>query len=376
MNRRIVQMCLLLPISAASAADDANELAADFGSLGLSLWMADIRLSSGYGYGENLLLSEVAPQDSGYTFVEAEAFVMRPMPDLDTELLVTAFFDSKIMDGLEELDHESIGIFNTEFTKFMGEEQLASIGLEHVYAKQAFDSSFDEVEVHSQVIQTREPAAYVRWEANGLGLSWRSRIKYSDTNFDEEANDFDTIDYRLWTGRQLIGKWYTRFGIRYYDREYDERLARNLDGVKIPEELLKLSAKEFDLLLIRDFELRNFDGEFKVGVERLARRDRSEGYSDRNDWEGKLGIELESEDWEFELGFGFDRREYQNQIESDGALRLEENASWSVRIERIYNDKWSVFLYASSEREDTNMEFSSYDTKWITLGVRLPSLSY
>ena len=369
-------MCLLLAIPTAADADDTDKLAADFESMGLSLWMGDVRLSSGYGYGENLLLSEVAPQDSGYTFVEAEAFVMRPIPDLDTELLVMAFFDSKIMDGLEELDHESIGMFNAELTKFMGENHLASFGLEHVYAKQAFDSSFDEVEIHSQVIQTREPAAYLRWETSGLGLDWRSRIKYSDTNFDEEENDFNTVDYRLWTSRPLIGKWYTRFGMRYYDREYDERLARDLNGVKIPEERLELSAKEFDLLLIRDFEYRNFDGKFKVGVERLARRDRSEGYSDRNDWEGKLAIELEREDWEFELGFGFDRREYQNQIESDGALRLEENASWSVRIERIYNDKWSVFLYASSESEDTNMEFSSYDTKWITLGVRLPSLSY
>lgn len=376
MNRRLVPLFMLFAFASAAFSDDADVLGADLGSLELSLWMADARLSSGYGYGENLLLSEVAPQDSGYTFVEAEAFVIRPIPKLDTELLATAFFDSKIMDALDELDHESIGMLNAELSKFLGEDHLASFGLEHVYVKQAFDSSFDELEVHSQVIQTREPAAYMRWETSGLGFDWNSRIKYRDTKFDDEENNYNTIDYRLWTSRPLIGKWYTRFGFRYYDRGYDERLARDLSGFEIPEEELELSAKEIDLRLIRDFEFGDFDGELKVGIERLTRRDRSEGYSDRDDWEGKLGVEWGSEDWEFEVGLAYDRRAYQNQVEADGAQRLEENVSWSVRIERTYNEKWSLFLYASGENEDTNQEYASYDTRSITVGVRLPGITY
>jgi len=376
MDWRIPQFCFLFTLASVAWASNDADSEADFGLMNTSLWLGDFRLSSGYGYGENLLLSEVAPQDSAYVLWEAEAFLVRPLPDAGAEILVTAFVDSKEIDDIEVLDHETIGLLNVEYSKFVGESHLVTFGAEHVYVKQAFDASFDELEVFSQVVQTREPAAYAIWDSSLPGLDWKGRIKYSNTEFDSESNNFETVDYRLWLSRNLGSRWYSKLGLRYYDRAYDERLARGLDRRRIEGRLLELYAAEIDMRLIREFDFGKFGGELEFGVERFFRKDRSEGYSDRDDWEGMVSLELANEKWEFELGAAFDRREYSNQLEADGRSRIEENFSWSARVERTLNDRWSVFLYASSENEDTNLEYSSYDTQKVALGVRLPSLSF
>lgn len=341
--------------------------AEDSFKVGAGEWSA----SSGVGYRENVLFSEIAPVDSPFIYVGVEGITTREFFDLGSEWTTMLLLDNHHFTKGEDLPEETFGLLLSEYSRYVTIDGRLSGGLQYVYFKQAFDTTFDVLDPNQIVLTGQEPKLYVDWKSFFWQFEYQATLGASRMYFKNPTNDYETIDCELELDYLLGDEARMLLAANGHARDYTDRPARTVSGTRVDSIVLGEDQIGLELAYERPFGFLGWNGELEFGIDFEARRDRHFGYYDRDSL--KYGLEWSGggEKWDLRLDIGYAERDYLLQTVDDGSLRTSDEWIWTVDLERELSDSWGLFLKLNRDESDSNETYFSYETNSVMVGLRL-----
>ena len=128
--------------------------------VGAGEWSA----STGIGYRENALYSEILPIDSTFSYLSFEGVTQKNFIASGAEWTSMFLLDNRSYLEMDDLPDETFGMFFSEFGKYVTFDGRLAAGIQYVYLNQAFDASFDILN-ENRVVLTAQAAA--TWRLSG-----------------------------------------------------------------------------------------------------------------------------------------------------------------------------------------------------------------
>lgn len=340
--------------------------------LALPKWSNAVSLQVAGGYKDNVLLSPVDPERSGFVRYGVEAFFWHlPRGRTDYSAMVSAeetrYFSS------ETVDREALA-----FAQFQWRYQEEG-KFRFVFDAQGYH--LDEVrdvsdtEVDRQVARLKGggvnigptlrwhpwPWAWVEIQATG------SRERFQDRSYDGEIPE----------GTARIG-WRPadriEFSLAAIDRErrFDRRSQYSLGGLPVPDTLLVISEREKEALLKVSWG-ENARWTFQTRASLLDFADNGTGYFNYEQRWASQALEWQGERWQVELELTGGRREFENQTVGRGVsppIRIAEEYAAELHVEREISPRWTAYASYRWERNRSNETIASYRVNEGLLGIR------
>jgi hypothetical protein len=344
-----------------------GEDAEDSFKVGAGEWSA----STGFGYKENVLFSEIAPVDSPFIFASVEGIASHEFIETGGEWTTMLLLDNYHFTKASDLPDETFGLLLSEYGRYVTIDGRLSGGVQYVYFKQAFDATFDVLDPNQIVLTGQEPKLYLDWKAFFWQFEYQATVGASRMYFKNPTNDYETIDWELELDYLLGEESRVLLAANGHARDYTDRLARTLSGSRADSIVLGEDQVGIELAYERPFGFLGVMGELELGIDFEARRDRHFGYYDRDSLKYGLEWSGRGERWDFRLDLGYAQRDYLLQTVDSGSLRTSDEWIWTVDLERELSDHWGLFLRLNRDQSDSNETYFSYDTNSVMLGLRL-----
>lgn len=337
-----------------------------------SSWEGEMNLSGGLGYRDNVLLSEIAPESSGYLYTGFDAMSIRSKPEGKDNWLVLFMAENRAFFDVEDFDNETLVFALTHYSRQIESIGKLGAGVEYLYTSQAFDASIDEVETSSVVVKGSQAMFVADWkfaEQNTLKLG-TGKMTFAD-----DSNDFDLTELSFESDFSISDSLEFRLSLKVADRDYVNRFSRDDDGVLIDDSLLSLLEKRTRLTLVEQRALWRGDFVSKLYLDYSTQSSSASRYYDRDRTRLGGSLEWSGEDWSITLGASYQQIDYDVRLGEDGFTRSNDDIRWSFELERRLNKDWSVFLHFDDSEKETNESFSSYGTNSLMVGFRVPPIS-
>lgn len=335
-------------------------------------WSSEGYVSTGYGYRENVLLSQANELDSPFVFVGVEAMGIRSVPDESDEWFVLLMLENSRFFDIEDFENETLLFAQVHYARKWRSVGTFGLGLEHMYSSQAFDASLDEIDEASSLVvkgnQTTLSTDFKFRESSVLKMT-AGRMA-----FDEESSDYDLGELSYFESFALGPSSELEFSLKGVDRDYVNRFARDDAGVVIEGTFLQLREWRSRVSVSRSHPLWRGEGDVKVFADYSQQSSVASAYYDRA--LAKFGTRLKwaFESWCILAGATYYRADYDARLGEDGRERSDDDWRWSFELERSLANDWSLYLQFNSAEKETNESLSSYQTNTFMLGVRLPSI--
>jgi len=338
-------------------------------------WEAEIRFEAGFGYKDNVLLSEIDQRGAPFALARLEGMWLWSPPESASEAMVLAFADTRRFFDFDPLGDETLALLSGRYARAVGPGKLGA-SLEHVYVKQAFDASFDIDEPLSQVVKANQPALSLFWESAYRGVDYALEYKTGPTLFSQGGDDYWRHAAELEAETSLSEAWRLEGSLEAGRDAYEEALARDLNGFAVAGLERRGDFLRSELALARAFSW--LGAEFDVGVayRREWRFDAHVGYRDRRKERFSLEGDVERGPWSLQASFRLEEEKYPHREALPGELRRDDDFSARLRVERRLFERYELFLEIESSSKDTNEPLSSYDGGSIAIGARLPAWKF
>jgi len=326
---------------------------------------------AGYGYKENVLYSEIVPLDSPFAYIGVEGIAQREFFEQGAEWTTMLLLDNRHFSKGDDLPDETFGLLLSQYGRHIAIDGKLTGGLQYVYFNQAFDATFDVLDVNQIVLRGQEPKVFVDWEAFLWQFGYTASVGAARMYFQDPTNDYETVDWELEADYLLGEESRALLTINGHARDYSDRPARTASGTRVDSITLGEDQAGIELAYERPLGFRGIRGELELGVDYEARRDRHFGYYDRNSLKYGLEWATGGEKWSLRLDLGYAKRDYRVQTVDNNELRKSEEWVWYLDWERELSDAWAVFLNVNHDKSDSNETYFSYDSNSIMLGLRL-----
>ena len=345
------------------AGDDAKE---DF-KVGAGDWS----VSAGFGYKENVLLSEIAPVDSGYNYLSFEGIAQKEFIENGAQWTTMALLENRHYLEGGDLPDETFGLVVSEYSRFVGIDGTFKGGIQYLYFNQAFDATFDILDPNQITITAQEPRFYMEWESFFWQFEYAASVGASRMYFQDASDDYETLDWELELDYAIDDLTNWLFAVNGFARDYTDRPTRDAKGFRVDSIILGTDQIGFETSVERGFGSESLPLLAEIGIDYKERRDRHFGYYDRDRTKYFLELRTGGEKWRLRLDVGFSDRDYLTQIAENDALR--ESKEWvaSLEWERDLSQKWAFFAKGETDSSESNETFFSYDANSLMLGIRL-----
>ena len=334
--------------------------------VGIGEWSA----SAGYGYRENALFSEIVPVDSTFGYVSFEGIAQKEFTQTGGDWTSMALLDNRHYFQGDDLPEETFGLLLTEYGRYLTIDGRLTGGLQYVYFNQAFDATFDVLDVRQIVVQAQEPKVYLEWESFFWQFGYTANAGISRMYFEDPDDDYETLDWELELDYLIGDSWSLIAALNGFARDYTDRPAREISGSRVDSIALGTDQTGVELALESSRPVFGIAGELELVADFEARRDRHFGYYDRDRL--KYGIEWSGggENWNARIDLGYAKSDYNHQRVEDGSLRSSSDWVWSVEFERDLSESWATFLRVDRDESKSNETFFSYEANTVLLGLR------
>ncbi|MEM9160040.1 MAG: hypothetical protein AAGB46_13425 [Verrucomicrobiota bacterium] len=328
----------------------------------------DFSASLGIGYKENVLYSEVLPQDSMFSYADLEGMAKGEMFNLGAEWTLMGLGEFRHYNDIDGVPDETFGLVLGEFSKSIGLFGEAGLGVQYLYVNQAFDATFDIVEERRAILKVQEPELYAKWRSLFWEFEYTVKISTSRMYFSDRTDDYETdslefeLDYELGERDVLI---LTLEGLR---RNYVERLARIQTGETVAGFRRKMDSISAELEWERSYKLGDWSGTIGLEGKLSERRDGFAGYYDRDRRKFGLECEFEHGGWYLSADVAYTESDYLVQVTELGDAVKTEGWVGALNIEKDLNETWAAFLQLDLDKEDSNESLFSYEANSLMLG--------
>ena len=345
------------------AGDDAKE---DF-KVGAGDWSA----STGFGYKENVLLSEIAPIDSGFNYLSFEGIAQKEFIETGAQWTTMALVENRHYLEGSDLPDETFGLVVSEYSRFLGIDGTLKGGIQYLYFNQAFDATFDILDPNQITITAQEPRLYMEWESFFWQFEYTASMGVSRMYFQDASDDYEMLDWELELDYAIddFTKWL--FTVNGFARDYTDRPTRDAEGFRVDSIILGTDQIGFETAVEHGFGSESLPLLAEIGIDYEERRDRHFGFYDRDRLKYFLEVRAGGEKWRLRLDVGYSERDYLTQIAENDAGRESQEWVASLEWERDLSQKWAFFARGETDSSESNETFFSYDANSLMLGIRL-----
>ncbi len=335
-----------------------------------SEFSGETSLSLGYGYAENVLYSELAPVDAAFTVANVEVFFERSLFDASFDWNAMLFVDHRVFHSDEVIPDETLALAQTQLEGYVGLYSKWRAGARYLRLEQAFDATFDELERNSFLVTAEEPEVLFGWESFFWTFAYDVEVGFSRMSFEQEGSDYDSLNWKVDIDQRINDQFSWRSGLFGYERNYVDRLGRDLRGRAIVDSLLGMSQFGFETGFVWEPDSDLFEQELSVMLSQRDRSDAQVGYYDRRRRSVEVQWRGEWESRSLVLRADYGEYRYENQLGDDGFLEGTDAWSWSLEFEQKLSERWSAFVWLNEEAEESNANFSSYDSRSVSIGLK------
>lgn len=368
---------LALPTKQVAADSTATVLAAQEAEIAALLahlpsWSISTALNASVGYNDNLLLSNVAEERSGFLRGGVEAVLLRaPQRGMDYFFFANGE-QTQFLNGTT-VHHETVAFVGGEWRFQIPDRLKFSLGVQGYHLDQIFDVSDFEAEravteltVFGATVGPTIRWYYRRWgwiEAQAVGKRETYRDGFNDNRQREGA-------FRLgWRpGTHFEGS----FGAMARSRDFDHRPMYSAGGLPRDNTRLRMADREADLHFAVNWEAA---GHWTLTTQASVsdHYDHGSGYFNYDERRLKLEIEWRAGDWLVVVTGNAKRLDFQVQTVGFGLeppARLEDEYTAQLRVERKLSSRWTGFWEYHWERSRCNDPIASYRVNEGLLGAR------
>lgn len=326
--------------------------------------------SLGYGYAENVLYSELAPVDSAFALARFEGIADLPVFSELVEWKSLLFGEHRQYFSDEGVPDQSLVLAQSELEGYAGLYGKWRLGGRFLGMEQAFDVTFDVLDRTSVSVKAQKPEAFIGWDSFIWVFAYDAEIGLSRMSFDQTGSDYDSFNWQL-SSRFPIGEslvW--EYGIFGYERDYLDRLGRDLDGYGLEGTSLSMSELSYESGLVWSAETEAAAHRVSLMAGERDRDDSISGYYARRRRSVEFGYLGQWEKTSLLLEVDYGRYLYGVQVGDDGLAQRNDSWSWSVEFERELSERWAVFFNLAGEIEESNLSFSSYESSSLAVGLK------
>jgi hypothetical protein len=370
----LIALCAWARGQTAPAAVGAAELPADIAALlaAQPAWSNITSLQAGLGYKDNVLLSHIDREQSGFARAGVEEFLWHvPRSRIDYFALVNAeetrYFTSKTV------DREAHAIAQMEWCYRVGDTFKFSLDGQGYYLDQIFDVSNIEVRrtVAEFIVTGATLGPTIRWaptiwcwiEAQGVGKRETYRDGLNNNRLGEGA---------LRLGWRPSPRCEVSLGGTERWRDFDHRTQYNENGFEL-DDLLKVTEREGELRIDATWDAAaHWKTSTRAGL--LHYIDNGSGFFNYHQRQAAQELEWAAGDWLVRVEGRAQRTEFEVQTVGQGIgnlpPRVKDEYAALLRIERKIAARWTAFAEYSWERSRCNDQIASYRVNQGLLGAR------
>lgn len=357
--------CLTIPVFCAENDIKLDDLP---GSL---FWDATGNLRTGVGYKDNLLLSDISPEESGFFRTEAEVMLLRLPLDGHEFFFLGYGEDIRYFSG-DEVDSEQVAFGLARYLRQLGQNWKVGTSLQYMFQDQVFDASLTETNRSS--VQARGHSFRVTPAAR-LDMKGRTWVELEAIAgrqlFAEPLDDYWEPGARLTGGKQYGHKSEVSLSYEITRRRYDVRVPYTASG--IPEEGggdLSYLQQEAALRLRHNWDkAKRWQTTSKLSYYHSA--DNGSGYFDYHRYQVSQQARRQEEKWQVTGQARLSYYDYPVQTVSpdDGSLRYRLSLVMELRGEVKLTKHFKVFGQYENESNWANTSYDQYNVNVVCGGI-------
>jgi hypothetical protein len=353
------------------AAGTGEDLPWDDGSeFKIKAWEATYSVRGLGGYKDNVLLSGVRPEGSGFAVLGADVFLMRlPIDGPEVSVLLSA--EDRHYFEVAEANEEATVVANASVKQRLGEGWLASVQGQYFFMNQVFDASLTEVDVGVVV-------------ARGHGLSGRPGVSRSlgygtwlDFEYPFTRQYFDTPLDNYWEGAARLALRHgfgvrSEVGVSYENgwRAYDTRERVTAEGVAEAGTRLGYEVQRAEASWRQHWDARKrWRTVLRLGLE--SNKDDGSGYFDYQRCYVSGQVRFQGWGWEAQVQASYGDYGYAVQTVGDGdnSLRSKGLYGFGARVARGLGHGFKGYAEYEFERSVSNRAIDEYQVSTVSGGI-------
>ena len=326
------------------------------------LWDTDFTLRAGLGYKDNVLLSPVAPQGSGYFTSGLDLLILRlPLDSLKCQFSITGD-DVRYWRDIQGVNREDLFQVSAQLEKYFGGHWRAGLELRDVYTDQVLQElvstgGVQAIEANGDVLMARP---FVRCD---LGTNWWGQL---EAPISREWWQSPLDDYWKYGAQVILGRDYGRQseitltgGGFYIAHDYWEAL--DSSGNPIPGTTLAIWRELVELKWLHHWDgARHWSSTTRLGFQRD--RDNGGGYFNYDRYALSYTLRFQTKDWQIEGTAVASYYDFlvQPAVTTPGPTLHLAPLTLSVRVERRLVKSLRLFATYEYEQSFSNDPTSEY----------------
>jgi len=339
--------------------------------LDLAIWDRSVNLRGGFGYKDNVLLSNIDRQGSVFWQTTLDAMVLRA--DLESGANLTLFLTLEDRRYFDEIDveKEQLVLAQGKYERPAGENWFWSLTAQYMYLDQVFDASATEELRETLPVKSHN---YQFIPSIGRNLPWDSKLELrlvgERQHFNQPLDDYWEFGPQLIYSKTYGYKSEAAVSYTYDQRLYDTREELDLQFNSIPETSLSYQQHEFELGVNHSWDQeRRWRSRARFLFE--INDDSGPGFYDYRRFRLSHRLGYYGRDWHTTLEGRIMHYDYRLQPVEKGVDEIRANWEYIVaaHAEKTVWRKLSVFGDFEYEIVDSNYALEEYDVTTVMGGV-------
>jgi hypothetical protein len=336
----------------------------------ISVWDKSFNIRAGFGFKDNVLLSEVNKRDSAFVLSGFDAMLLRLPIDGPQVLLFVSGDDQRYLSDVSVNKEQSLIALSRIQKEFAGQWE-AGLALEYFYQDQVFDVSATEADLSTLQLQAHSLKANPSLERK-FAEHYHLKLELPITRqyLRKPLDDYWEGGPKLTFQRDYGNRSSAWVSYEFSERLYDERHETDDLGNDIPGTSLKFQQHEFELGS-RHFwdEKRRWRTETKVAYE--LNLDSGDGFFDYHRYQGSEQLRYTAATWMVRGQAKVNYYDYHIQPVTAGDSETRHYATLGFNLRGEKNLTKALKLYAEYDFEQalSNRETHEYEANTVLGGL-------
>jgi hypothetical protein len=345
----------------------ADELEEEFK---LSFWEKSVNLRGAVGYKDNVLLSNVKPEGSGFWLTGLDFSLIRAALDGGPQVTLFASGEDRRYFAAEEIRKEQLVLAQGKITQeIFGNWSIGGL-VQYLYADQVFDASATE-----QLFETLPVKGHNMQIAPILTrkLPWNSEVEVKFAGerqlFNKPLDDYWELGPELTFTKKYGNRSTIALAYTYDHRLYDTRHALGLDRFPLNDIPLRFDQHEFEFTLNHSWDK---DRHWRTRTRLLfeLNQDNGVGFYDYRRYRAMQRFGYWGKDWQAAIEGKVLFYDYERQPVFDGVdIRQVWEYSLTLHGEKTIWKKVKIFADYEYETVHSNYRLEEYSVNMVMAGV-------
>lgn len=334
----------------------------------IPVWYKSLSLHGGFGYKDNVLLSNFAPRPSAFWSTGFDFLLWRlPTGGWQFNFFVTGD-DLRYVKSVG-VDAEQMAVGMAQMSRDFGHDWKATLPLQYVYMNQVFDlSATEKTNVIGKVLGhhlSLRPSLkksfgddWIEWEMEG-----------TRQYFAQPLDDFSQVGAKISLGRNYgrgssITLAYQTARVFYDTREGASRTGADLAGTS-----LRFQNHVVELALDHRWDKKKrWSTLTRLGFE--LDRDNGSGFYDYSHYRVSQQIGYHADTWQVtaQMKAGFYDYSIQTASATDPSLRRKTGITFNLHAEKNLGKQLKIFANFDRDRSQSNLAFDNYAANTVSTG--------